>query len=335
MSPIFGVDSNLKELYFAYHLYDAILQLEALSGNAWSLLWSAAAEGRQDWALVRVAIPPNAELLHFVGTTGSDWDSSMSLDAISPEPLSVAYQQVSCNFQRHTCFWFNAGNYIWQPVGSQATGNQLLEASTEIDEARTFVLETAPFNATTNKGLLLTYQMMGSSSVSVELQSQLEAGIWTTILQQMGDRGNVWHAESVRVPDGTVALRIVANVTALQDIVKLESVLILLDFVDISCSFETDACLWAGEWQLHAGPPSNDLGIPSAGVAGAFHGEWYMLANQARTLELFRVRCVCVFVCFRVMPCRTAHTSIPIQCLQAWLFFPPQLEQLSNLHTTW
>ena len=275
-SPVFGVDSNLKELYFGYHLYDATVQLEALSGNGWSPLWSAVAEGHQDWAFVRVSIPPNAELLQFVGSTGNDWHSGMSLDAIGLEPPTIAYQQVFCNFQRYSCLWFNAGNYIWQPVGSQATGGQSLKASTETDEARTFILESPHFNAAANKALLLTYQVTGSSSVSMELQSQLETGTWTTILLQMGDKGNIWHAESVRVPDGTVALRIVANVTGVADAVRVDSVQALhvaQSATDLACGFEVDSCSW-----LDTGPHpwQRTSGSTYMAVEQALEGTWYV-----------------------------------------------------------
>ena len=270
------MDSNLKELYFGYHLYDATVQLEALSGNGWSPLWSAAAEGHQDRAFVRVSIPPNAELLQFVGSTGNDWHSGMSLDAIGLEPPTIAYQQVFCNFQRYSCLWFNAGNYIWQPVGSQATGNQSLEASTETDEARTFILESPHFNAAANKALLLTYQVTGSSSVSMELQSQLEAGTWTTILLQMGDKGSIWHAESVRVPDGTVALRIVANVTGVADAVRVDSVHALhvaQSAADLICGFEVDSCRWS---DTGPHPWQRNSGSTLVGVEQALGGTWYV-----------------------------------------------------------
>ena len=200
--------------------------------------------------------------------------ASGCLPKATKAPLTM--ELTKCNFPLDSCLWSNAGNYIWQPVGSQATGKQSLEASTETDEARTFTLESAHFNAATNKALLLTYQVTGSSSVSMELQSQLEAGTWTTILLQMGDKGNIWHAESVRVPDGTVALRIVANVTGVADAVRVDSVQALhvaQSATDLACGFEVDSCSW-----LDTGPHpwQRTSGSTYVGVEQALEGTWYV-----------------------------------------------------------
>ena len=200
--------------------------------------------------------------------------ASGCLPKATKAPLTM--ELTKCNFPLDSCLWSNAGNYIWQPVGSQATGNQSLEASTETDEARTFILESAHFNATLNKMLRLTYQMTGSSSVSMELQSQLEAGTWTTILQQMGDRGNVWHAESVRVPDGTVALRIVANVTGAGDAVRVDSVHALhvaQSAADLACGFEMGFCGWS---DTGPDPWLRASGSRYMGVEQALEGTWYL-----------------------------------------------------------
>ena len=247
------------ELYFFYHVYGSSLQLEAFGGNGWAPVWSAAWQGGQDhnWALARVTIPPDSGLLRFVGTpTGGSYGGyydGVALDGIGLEAPKVDFLALSCDFQWHACFWFSTGNSAWQPVASQAEGSWFLEASTNVSVDQTFTLESARFNATSGRCLLVRYQLAGSSSIS--LQSQSEGGTWATNFQHTAATTAVAITTSadtplddvtIRVPHGTVALRIRANITTAEDVVTVYSVQALPCLKDISCDFETDGCGWEG-----------------------------------------------------------------------------------------
>ena len=113
---------------------------------------------------------------------------------------------------------------MWQRVGGEVNGgNWVLEAGGTVSEDRTFALESARFNATSSSSLTLFYQMSGSGSVSLALESQMESGGWTTIFLRTGDKGASWHTSVVAVPDGTIALRLLANITAVEDIARVDS----------------------------------------------------------------------------------------------------------------
>ena len=201
----------------------------------------------------------------------------------------------NCDIQSDFCFWFSTGNSAWQRVGSQADDSWFLEASTSISVDKTFTLESARFNATSGKGLLLKYQLGGSSSIS--LQSQLEGGTWTSIFLRTGHTHNSWQSGIVTIPDGAVALRIIGNVTAAEDVVRVDRVdrVELLHTAsgsdDLACSFEDDFCSWSNSvkqsWQRRSG--SSYLG-----PEGAFDGTWYLHASSE--VRFLRVPC-CRVVC--------------------------------------
>ncbi|CAE7405136.1 UVR8 [Symbiodinium sp. CCMP2592] len=136
----------------------------------------------------------------------------------------VHFQDLSCNFERDTCLWFSSANSTWHRVAGEVNGgNWVLEATGTVSEDRTFVLESARVNSTNSSSLTVSYQMSGSSSVSLALQSQTEASGWTTIFLRTGDKGPSWHTSFVAVPDGTIALRLLANITAVEDVVRIDS----------------------------------------------------------------------------------------------------------------
>ena len=284
------------ELYFFYHVYGSSLQLEALGGNGWAPVWSAAWQGGQDhkWALARVTIPPDSGLLRFVGnSTGGSYGGYYDGVALDGIGLEAPHVGLSCDFESNFCFWLNTGNSAWQRVASQAEGSWFLEASTNVSVDQTFTLESARFNATSGKGLLLKYQLGGSSSIS--LQSQLEGGTWRSIFLRTGDNGSSWHTEIVRLPEGTLALRIVGNVTAAEDVVRVDRVELLHTASgsdDLACSFEDGFCSWSNSekqsWQRRSG-------YTYLGPQGAFDGTWY-LRGASGEVRFLRVPC-CRVVC--------------------------------------
>ena len=250
-SPILTAGSTPDELYFFYHVYGSSVQLEAAAGNGWTPLWSAAWQGGQDqdWALARVAIPPDAGLLRFVGTLTGGSNDGVALDGIGLEAPNVDFLGLSCDFRWHTCSWFNNGNSAWQRVASEADESWFLEASTNVSVDQTFVLESARFNA--GKGLLLKYQLEGSGSIS--LQAQLEGGSWLKVFQQTTTTiitaaatpfAAATGTELVNIPTGTLALRILANITQAEDVVRVYSVRAVRVFKDISCNSEFQRCGW-------------------------------------------------------------------------------------------
>ena len=203
-------------------------------------------------------------------------------------------ESTDCNFGSDLCLWFNMGNSSWQRAASRANESWFLEASTRsnIPADEIFILESARFNAPASKGLFFRYQMAGSSSVSISLQSQQEGGIWTRVFLRTGDAAISWQTGIVTVPDGAVALRIVGNVTTALDVVRVELIQTLhvaSSSDDLACSFEHDFCSWLDDgkqsWQ-------RKLWLSSPGAAD---GDWYLHTAWHSKVRFVRVPC-CILV---------------------------------------
>ena len=133
------------------------------------------------------------------------------------EVLYIDFLNLSCSFGHDTCLWYTSGNSTWKRL------SDMIEATGAESEDQTFVLESVHFNATASSSLTMYYQIFGSSTVSLAVESQTEASGWTTIFLQTGDQGPLWHTGVVTVPDGTVAIRVLANITAVEDVARVDS----------------------------------------------------------------------------------------------------------------
>ena len=215
------------------------------------------------WQPALVTLPPNALALRFVGTTGNAFRSDMALDAIGAGFPTVEFHELTCSFRFDTCLWYNNGAASWQlAVGEGSENGKWVEAG---NSSHSYVLETAAmFNVTEEKMLLFGYQLLGSEFVALEVQHQTAAGDWQRLFLESASHAAVWHQAAVIIPVGTVGLRFVANLTSEVDVVRVDS-LVLADlpgFLELSCPFRFDTCLWrntgTASWQLAAGEGGED-----------------------------------------------------------------------------
>ena len=182
---------------------------------------------------------------------------------------------LSCDFGNDTCMWFDIGTSTWQHVQNRTSNGTYIEARATTTLEQTFILESAHFKAIVNKGVLLTYQLSGSSTVSISIQSQMAPETWRTVFQRTGDMGNSWKTEIVKLADGSLALRILAGVKTEGDLVRVNALEARSGFEDISCSFDADRCGWSGGWQLRTGQLPSDFSEKYGVVATDFQGKRY------------------------------------------------------------
>ena len=293
-SHIFTASSAARYLHFSYHMsgYDIqTLWLASWSledGNGWlqTQLWSRQGPQGSSWGIALVSVPPNAIVLEFVtdmrylslGQYGI-WRSDIALDAIGTGVPTVDFNQLSCNFEFDVCLWLSTGNSTWQRVKSDGADWWLEAANTS--ETQHFILETlAAFNITEEKALIFDYQLFGSSSVSLKVEQRTTGTEWQSLFTESGGRDDAtWRPALLRVPAGTVALRVSA-VLAAGDVVRLQSlqaVDVVPSFAQVACSFEADLC----GWSMAGGPPwlrdSRSL-WPLTGPQQAADGQWYIYA---------------------------------------------------------
>ena len=305
LSPLFGASAETRHLHFSYHMRGAgmgTLRLESWGNSSWTELFTRSGDRGSHWYLAFVALPPEAEALRFVGTTGNSWASDMALDAIAAglPRVEVDFHQLSCNFGSDTCLWYSpnassSSDSGWQRVAGDSDQEHRwwLQASESGAGPSDFVFESSPFNIAEEKALLFSYQLVGSAVLSVEI----EADDWQAVfVLEPANNTLTWQQASVMVPQNTGAMRLRAQVTN-GDLVKVASVVAATpvpNLADISCGFEGSNCGWwsnAGSWQSRSGPAPNQLYTgPSAAFRDEFyvHVEAYDVMAQA-LVETFRI----------------------------------------------
>ena len=269
-----------RQFGFAYHMYGihmGSLRLESLGSSRWTTLWLRAGSHGPRWEIDRVAIPQDAEMLRFVGTTGNGIRSDMALDSLGVGvgvPV-LGLEHLACDFAWDTCGWLNTGNASWQRASGQATDGWL-EAEGNASDGQLFIFESPMLTASTaQKSVVFSYMMTGSSSVSLEVEHKTEFGGWSTLFAESGDTGAEWKGAPIRVPEGTVGLRLLANLSAGEKaqvgVVSIADV--VSSFANLTCSFEVDHCGWfsGSGWQRFGAPQSDATG-PDA----AFRSDFYI-----------------------------------------------------------
>ena len=159
---------------------------------------------------------------------------------------------------------------------------------------QTFVLEGPLFSAAKKKALLFAYKLSGSSSVSLNVEHRASEANWSSIFSKVGDTGASWQFASIRVPDGTVAVRVLASLSTAEESVKLDSILAVDEvpsLENVTCDFEYGFCDWSAgtvhRWQrTWVETPS-----PHTGPQEAYEGWSYIYTeanagNEAGSLSL-------------------------------------------------
>ena len=224
---MFAPSNVTRQLHFAYNMrgerdYLGTLRLDSWGGSGLTTLWQH--EGPRDlyWHIALVTIPQDAEVLQFAGVAGEDYGS---LDAIGVGVPELQFEDLTCNFQFDTCLWSSTGNVSWKQGSSSRYGykgyyNRWLLAAGNESEGD-FGLEFPEFNPTTaEKAVLLSFRLTGSSSsslVSLQVEHKTEVAGWLPLFSEIGPTGPTsatWKDRGIRVPEGTVALRLLAGADA-------------------------------------------------------------------------------------------------------------------------
>ena len=261
-----------RHLRFAYNMYGndiGSLRLEFLASRRWTTLWLRESSQGPGWKTDYVAIPQDAEVLRFVGITGN---ASIALDGLGVGvgvPV-LGLEELACDFAWDTCRWLNTGNASWQRASGQGSGGWL-EADGNVSDGQAFIIESPIFTPNAaEKGLVFSYMLTGLSPV-LEVEHKTEFANWSTLFADSGDTGATgaaWKGSSIRVPEGTVGLRLRASLAAGEKatVGAVSIAEVVSSFANMTCSFEVDHCGWfsgPGVWQL-AGTQSGVTGPDAA-----------------------------------------------------------------------
>ena len=250
-------------------------------------------------------------MLRFVGITGSGATSDIALDALGVGfgvPV-LGLEHLACDFAWDTCGWLNTGNASWQRASGQATGGWL-EAEGNASDGQLFIFESPLLTPTTaEKGLAFSYMMAGSSSVSLEVEHKTEFGGWSTLFAESGDTGAEWKGAPVRVPEGTVGVRLLAG-AGVGAVVKVDWILAVetANWANIGCTFEVDFCGWSSVFDPTWVFKQGRTGTTKTGPTEALEGDWYIYTEASETFNKAG-RCRELFALTM-----RAHTSNPHMC---------------------
>ncbi|CAE7032759.1 rngB [Symbiodinium sp. CCMP2592] len=262
-SPVFETGDSRRLLYFAYHFtgntaYDvASLRLDAwFADSGLTTLWSYEGIGfegsKDEWRLALVSIPEKAMALHFVMLARGGLNG-VALDAVSIGVPTVNFTDLACDFELDRCLWFDAGSRSWELVTGHAyDGSRMLEATGN----GSFMLQSATIFPTSETDFPFAYKLSGSSAVALEVEHKTAETNWSSLFVKTGDTGSSWQLASIRVPEGTVALRVVATLSSEGDAVKVDALLPKAWFLQSgSCEVDGDCITtgnypdWSPQWE--------------------------------------------------------------------------------------
>jgi V8-like Glu-specific endopeptidase len=235
-SPCFNLTGvNYPQAIFDYHMLGTTmgtLSLEvSTNGSTWISLWSRT--GNQGSAWISDTVDLNAYTnetalrIRFNGTTGSDFESDISIDAFelnsgTPNCTVINTFPYSESFENTFGDWTQdlGDDFDWATLigatPSTGTGPSLaidgnyyayMEASNPNSPAKRAILESPCFDLTSVPFPELTfmYHMYGADMGELEVEVSVGGGAWTSVWVQIGDLGDGWFPATVDLSAYTTA----------------------------------------------------------------------------------------------------------------------------------
>jgi V8-like Glu-specific endopeptidase len=239
-SPCFNLTGvTYPQAIFDYHMLGTTmgtLSLEvSTNGSTWTSLWTRT--GDQGSAWISDTVDLNAYTnetslrIRFNGTTGSDFESDISIDAfglnsgtpnctvVNTFPYSESFentfgdwtQDLGDDFDWITLSGATPSNNTGPTTANDGSYYAYMEASNPNSPAKRAILESPCFDLSSVPFPELTfmYHMYGADMGELEVEVSVGGGSWTSIWTQIGDQGDVW------LP-GTVDLSAYTNATDLK-----------------------------------------------------------------------------------------------------------------------
>lgn len=235
-SPCFNLTGvTYPQAIFDYHMLGTTmgtLSLEvSTNGSTWTSLWSRT--GDQGSAWISDTVDLNAYTnetslrIRFNGTTGSDFESDISIDAfelnsgtpnctvINTFPYSESFentfgdwtQDLGDDFDWATLLGATASTGTGPTAAIDGNYYAYMEASNPNSPAKRAILESPCFDLTSVSFPELTfmYHMYGADMGELEVEVSVGGGAWTSVWAQIGDQGDGWFPATVDLSAYTTA----------------------------------------------------------------------------------------------------------------------------------
>ncbi|NXR31189.1 AEGP protein, partial [Zosterops hypoxanthus] len=313
-SPPLGPSGPACTMEMSYHIHSdpqgflAISVTDPTTGTT-QLAWQTQGHGSTTGARVRVPLgersrPFQVELLALVDLQGS---ASVRVDNVTFEQCHVdaaspTAAELSCNFERDMCGWYQdlSSDFKWVLSTGQGQGSDHTTGSgyfLSVDPSvpwshgqRALLLTSLQEPATAPRCLSFWYRLAGPQIGTLNLKLWLEGGEEEVLWTRRGSQGSIWHRAWTTLPaTGQQRYQVAFEVlhdgflgdVGLDDIMQTAGAC----GAELSCSFEAEGCgLAAGTkdtWQRQSNSTGTTAGPGADHTTGTSTGH-YMVVDTGR-----------------------------------------------------
>ncbi|NXY09854.1 AEGP protein, partial [Pteruthius melanotis] len=325
-SPPLGPSGPACTMEMSYHIHSdpqgflAVSVTDPTTGST-QLAWQtqgrgSAAEGRVHVPLGQRSRPFQVELLALVDLQGA---ANVGVDNVTFEQcyLDVASPtaaELSCNFERDMCAWYQdlSSDFKWVRSTGQGQGSDHTTGSgyfLSVDPAvpwshgqRAQLLTSRQEPATAPRCLSFWYRLAGPQIGTLNLKLQLEGGEEMVLWTRRGTQGSIWHRAWATLP-ATGQQRYQVRTGPPSGACGAE----------LSCSFEADGCALApsgkGTWQRQSNGTGSTAGPVADHTTGTAAGHYMVVDTGRGSLPAGHTA---------ALTSQPYQPSVPAQCLAFW-----------------
>ncbi|NWI90946.1 AEGP protein, partial [Pitta sordida] len=351
-TPLLGPSSPSCAMEMSYHIHSdpqgflAVSIMDHTSGTT-QLAWHTQGRGSPAGGHVRVPLgersrPFQVELLALVDLQSS---ASVGIDEVtfqqcSLSEVSPAAAELSCNFERDMCGWYqdHSSDFKWVRSMGQGQGTDHTTGSgyfLSVDPSapwsrgqRAQLITSRQEPAASPRCLSFWYRLAGPQIGTMNLKLQLEGGEEKVLWTRRGTQGSIWHRAWATLPatgqqryrgcltpwpGWQVAFEVLRD-GFLGD-VGLDDVALTAGpcGAELSCSFEAEGCGLAasgrGTWQRQSNVTGTAAGPAADHTTGTAAGHYMVVSTGRGSLPAGHTA---------VLTSQPYQPSVPIQCLAFW-----------------
>ncbi|NXQ67572.1 AEGP protein, partial [Quiscalus mexicanus] len=313
-SPLLGPSGPACTMEMSYHIHSGPQGFLAISvadhtAGTTQLVWQTQHHGSTTGGHVRVPLgersrPFQVELLALVDLQGS---ASVGVDNVTFEQcyfdvVSPTAAELSCNFERGMCGWYQdlSSDFQWVHSTGQGQGSDhttglgyFLSVDSSVPWShgqRALLLSSHQELATAPRCLSFWYRLAGPQVGTLNLKLWPEGGEEVVLWTCRGTQGSIWHRAWATLPStGQQRYRVAFEVlhdgflgdVGLDDITQTAGPC----GAKLSCSFEVEGCGLAasgkGTWQRQSNGTGTTAGPVADHTTGTTAGH-YMVVNTGR-----------------------------------------------------
>ncbi|XP_075295795.1 apical endosomal glycoprotein isoform X2 [Opisthocomus hoazin] len=341
-TPVLGPSGPACALEMSYRIHSGPQGFLAVSvadhtAGTTQLAWQVSGRGGVAGGHVRVPLgerprPFQVELLGLVDLqdSASAGVDNVTLVQCHPAVTPPEATELSCNFERGTCGWYQdqASDFGWVRGTGQGQGSDhttgsgyFLAADPSAPWSRGQRAQLVTYYqdpAAAPRCLSFWYRLAGPQIGTLNLKLRLEGAEETVLWTRRGTQGSVWHRGQAMLP-ATGQQRYRVAFEALRDgflgDMALDDVALTAGpcGAELSCSFEADACGMAasvpGAWLRQSNGTGTAAGPPADHTTGTATGHYMVVSTGRGSLPARTVA---------ALTSQPYQPSAPAQCLAFW-----------------